>query len=134
MATAVVGGVDAVAGAYGAGTMAIARADDGVVAGVGARDFGDVVVGAAEDAAGVGGAAVDVVEGAAGVGDAAGVVAIVVGAEVAEADAEETPSMRSMMAFIYCNMSVHLDIDADISDSDAAMTNSIWGKILGFPN
>jgi len=95
MATAVVGGVDAVAGAYGTGTMAIARADEGVVAGVGARDFGDVVVGAAEDAAGVGGAAVDVVEGAAGVGDAAGVVAIVVGAEVAEADAEETLSMRS---------------------------------------
>ena len=134
MATAVVGGVDAVAGAYGAGTMAIARADEGVVAGVGARDFGEVVVGAAEDAAGVGGAAVDVVEGAAGVGDAAGVVAIVVGAEVAEADAEETLSMRSKMAFICCNMSVHLDIDADISDSDTAMANSIWGKILGFPN
>jgi len=91
-------------------------------------------VGAAEDAAGVGGAAVDVVEGAAGVGDAAGVVAIVVGAEVAEADAEETLSMRSKMAFICCNMFVHLDIDADISDSDAAMANSIWGKILGFPN
>jgi len=120
MATAVVGGVDAVAGAYGAGTMAIARADEGVVAGVGARDFGDVVVGAAEDAAGV--------------GDAAGVVAIVVGAEVAEADAEETLSMRSKMAFICCNMSVHLDIDANISDNDAAMANSIWGKILGFPN
>jgi len=134
MATAVVGGVDAVAGAYGAGTMAIARADEGVVAGVGARDFGEVVVGAAEDAAGVGGAAVDVVEGAAGVGDAAGVVAIVVGAEVAEADAEETLSMRSKMAFICCNMFVHLDIDADISDSDAAMANLIWGKNLGFPN
>ena len=70
MATAVVGGVDAVAGAYGAGTMAIARADEGVVAGVGARDFGEVVVDAAEGAAGVGGAAVDMAKGAAGVGDA----------------------------------------------------------------
>ena len=84
--------------------------------------------------------AVDATEGAAGVGGAAGVVAVVVGAEVAEAvlddeDAEETPFMRAKMAFICCNISVHLDIDADISDSDAessdtvAMANSIWGKI-----
>ena len=125
MATAVVGGVDAVVGAYGVGTTAVARADEGVVAGVGAKDFGEVVV--------------DAAEGAAGVGGAAGVVAVVVGVEVAEAvlddeDAEETPFMRSMMAFICCNISVHLDIDADISDSDAessdtvAMANSIWGK------
>ena len=136
MATAVVGGVDAVVGAYGVGTTAVARADEGVVAGVGAKDFGEVVVDAAEDAAGLGGAAVDAAEGAAGVGGAAGVVAVVVGAEVAEAvlddeDAEETPFMRAKMAFICCNISVHLDIDADISDSDAessdtvAMANSI---------
>ena len=54
--------------------MAVACADEGVVSGVGAKDFSE--------------AAMDVAEGAAGVGDAAGVVAIVVGAEVAEADAE----------------------------------------------
>ena len=69
-------------------TAVVERADEGVVAGVGAKDFSEVVVDAAEDAPGVGGAAMDVAEGAAGVGDAAGVVAIVVGAEVAKADAE----------------------------------------------
>ena len=53
-----------------------------------ARDFGEVVADAAEDAAGTGGATVDVAEGAAGVGDAADVVAIVVGAEVVEAVGE----------------------------------------------
>ena len=83
-----VGGVDVVVGAYGVGTMAVARADEGVVAGVGAKDFGNVVVDAAEDAAGVGDAIVDVTEGAAGVRDAAVVVAIVVGAEVVEAIGE----------------------------------------------
>ena len=134
MATAVVGGVDAVAGAYGTGTMAIARANEGVVAGVGARDFGEVVVDAAEGADGVGGAAVDMAEGAAGVGDAVGVVAIVVGAEVAEADASvaatcaevgvegadvvledgggATPFMRSRISFIRRNFSSILDIEA----------------------
>ena len=69
-------------------TAVVERADEGVVASVGAKDFSEVVVDAAEDAPGVGGAAMDVAEGAAGVGDAAGVVAIVVGAEVAEVDAE----------------------------------------------
>ena len=140
MATAVVGGVDAVVGAYGVGTTAVARADEGVVAGVGAKDFGEVVVDAAEDAAVVGGAAVDAAKGAAGMGGAAGVMAVIVGVEVTKTvlddeDAEETPFMRAKMAFICCNISVHLDIDADISDSDAessdtvAMANSIWGKI-----
>lgn len=49
-------------------------------------------------------------------------------------DAEETPFMRSRMSFICWNISVHLDIDADISDSGAkssdtvAMSNSIWEK------
>ena len=81
-----VGGVDVVVGAYGVGTTACA--DEGVVAGVGAKDFGNVVVDAAEDAAGVGDAAVDVTEGAAGVHDAAVVVAIVVEAEVVEAVGE----------------------------------------------
>ena len=79
-----VGGVDVVVGAYGVGTTAVARADEGV----GAKDFGNVVVDAAEDAAGVGDAAVDVTKGAAGVRDAAVVVAIVVGAEVVEAIGE----------------------------------------------
>ena len=77
-----VGGV----GAYGVGTTG--RADEGVVAGVGAKEFGEVVVAATEDAAGVGGVSVDVAEGAAGGRDAAGVVAIVVGAEVVEAVGE----------------------------------------------
>jgi len=40
IATAVVGGV----GAYGVGTTAVALADEGFVAGVGAKDFGEVVV------------------------------------------------------------------------------------------
>jgi len=66
----------------------VERADEWVMARVGAKDFGEVVVDAAEDTLGVGGAAVDVAEGAAGVGDAAGVVAIVVGAEVVEAVGE----------------------------------------------
>jgi len=48
--------------------------------------------------------------------------------------AEETPFMRSRMSFICCNISVDLDINADISDSGAessdtmAMANSIWEK------
>ena len=66
----------------------VERADEWVMARVGAKDFGEVVVDAAEDTLDVGGAAVDVAEGAAGVGDAAGVVAIVVGAEVVEAVGE----------------------------------------------
>ena len=69
-------------------TAVVERADEGVVVGVGAKDFGNVVVDAAEDAAGVGNAAVNVTEGAAGVRDAAVVVAIVVGAEVVEAVGE----------------------------------------------
>jgi hypothetical protein len=94
----------------------------------------------AEDTAIMGGAAVDAADGAAGVGGAAGVVAVIVGVEVTEAvlddeDAEETPFMRSKMAFICCNISVHLDIDSDAESSDTvAMANSIWGKNLGFPN
>ena len=79
-----VGGVDVVVGAYGVGTTAVARTDEGV----GAKDFGNVVVDAAEDAAGVGDTAADVTEGAAGVHDAAVVVAIVVEAEVVEAVGE----------------------------------------------
>ena len=66
----------------------VERADEWVMARVGAKDFGEVVVDAAEDAAGVGDATVDVTEGAAGVRDAAVVVAIVVGAEVVEAVGE----------------------------------------------
>jgi hypothetical protein len=107
MATAVVGGVDAIVSAYGVSTTAVACADEGVVAGVGAKDFGEVVVDLAKDAAVMGGATVDAADGAAGVGGATGVMAVVVGVEVTEVvldaeDAEETPFMRSKMAFICC--------------------------------
>ena len=73
----------------------VACGDEGVVAGFGVKDFGEVVVDATEDAAGVGGAAVD----------AAGVVASMVGAEVAEADSKETPFMRSRILFNHRNFS-----------------------------
>jgi hypothetical protein len=49
-------------------------------------------------------------------------------------DAEETPFMWSKMAFICCNISVHLDIDSDAESSDTvAMANSIWGKKFRVP-
>jgi len=116
IATAVVGGV----GAYGVGTTA--RADEGVVAGVGAKEFGEVVVAAAEDAAGVGGVSVDVAEGAAGGRDAAGVVAIVVGAEVVEAVGEGAATGVG---------DAREDGKAEDADDPVAEASSVAGEVGG---
>ena len=82
-------------------TAVVERADEGVVASVGAKDFSE--------------AAMDVAEGAAGVGDVAGVMAIMVGAEVAEANAEETPFLPSKILFNHRIFSSILDIEAQRS-------------------
>ena len=79
------------------------------------KDFEEIVMDAAEDVAGEGGVPVDMAEGAAGVGDAAGVVAIMVGAEVAEANAEETPFLPSKILFNHRIFSSILDIEAQRS-------------------
>jgi len=116
IATTVVGGVVA----YGVGTTA--RADEGVVAGVGAKEFGEVVVAAAEDAAGVGGVSVDVAEGAAGGRDAAGVVAIVVGAEVVEAVGEGAATGVG---------DARKDGKAEDADDPVAEASSVAGEVGG---
>ena len=79
------------------------------------KDFEEIVMDAAEDVAGEGGVPVDMAEGAAGVGDVAGVVAIMVGAEVAEANAEETPFLPSKILFNHRIFSSILDIEAQRS-------------------
>ena len=79
------------------------------------KDFEEIVMDAAEDVAGEGSVLVDMAEGAAGVGDVAGVVAIMVGAEVAEANAEETPFLPSKILFNHRIFSSILDIEAQRS-------------------
>jgi len=79
------------------------------------KDFEEIVMDAAEDVAGEGGVPVDMAEGAAGVGDVAGVVAIMVGAEVVEANAEETPFLPSKILFNHRIFSSILDIEAQRS-------------------